>query len=135
MIGRMLTGPIGLVVILWIALSLSCGEASDEERDYLREYCGVLDVFSDNLVEQQSAVSIADAMRALIRDLSSISPPTSLAEFHREFIDFVEESLEDPGSLVVGEAPKPPEPVRLKLSGAERGIDECVDAEPFKIAE
>lgn len=98
---------------------------SDEE--YLAIICTGLEEFSSALIRADSPEEIIEVVQAYIDSLVVVEPPEDVQPFHNRFVGYLDESLEDPGQLVMRPRPLPEDDVRERLAEVERDVDECQD--------
>ena len=103
--------------------------ATDEQ--YLKAICTGLVNFSDALVSKTSSTEIAAVIKAYIVGMQQIQPPTDLQKFHKDFVKYLQDALNDPTSLVTTTPPLPSDDVRKRIASKERNVPECRDATFF----
>lgn len=99
------------------------GGGTDEE--YLRAICQGTSDFSNALLSKTTAGEIADVIREFTEHMKDANPPGDLVKYNDEFVQYLEDSLKDPTSLVTREPPLPSEDIQRRLAGKELSVDEC----------
>lgn len=97
------------------------------DAQYLAIICTGLDRFSSSLVQADTEDEIVTVIRDYIGSLEEVSPPVDAEEFHQEFIEYLRESMDEPGELATRPRPVPEDDVRDRMAHAERNVDECQD--------
>lgn len=125
--------PLALVAVLAIA---ACGDEvgiepdptpSPADQEYVLVLCEGLDNFSTALVEADETEEISAVVRDYIESLEAIDPPPDAQAFHRDFIGYLSDSVDEPQELVRLPRPRPEDSVRSRLAAAERSLEECRD--------
>lgn len=128
-------GLVAMVVGALAGLVLSCGGGSPTppaaegvpatDEQYLAAICTHLERLTDALVSPRSADEVRAAIHRFADDLRQLTPPADLADFHREFIAYLDSAVERPLDLVTRRPPLPEESVRRRLAAKEPSVAEC----------
>jgi hypothetical protein len=139
---RYLTALFLIPVLLFGA---ACGDDGDDDtgsdapsakpggndEDYLKAICSGTQEFSNALITKTSVEEIGQVVEDFVATMKDTNPPDDLEQYNAEFIQYLEEALSDPTSLVTRNPPLPPEDVQRRLAGKEVTIDECKDGTFF----
>ncbi|MCC6388559.1 MAG: hypothetical protein IT302_14385 [Dehalococcoidia bacterium] len=98
-------------------------ELTDEQ--YLAVFCTGIVNYQDALVSQPSAAGIGDAIKTYVAELKKVQPPVGIAKWHKEYIQYLEDAVKDPTSLVSTKPPMPPEAERSRLASKVKDVPAC----------
>lgn len=98
-----------------------------DDEGYLAVICSGLSDFSDAVLVAKTADEISAVVRDYIASLEGVAPPEDLAEFHRSFIQYLTDSVDEPTLLLTTPRPLPEDSVRDRLSAKESSVSECRD--------
>lgn len=96
-----------------------------DDEGYLAVVCSGLSAFSDAVLVAKTADEISAVVRQYIADLQQIAPPEDVAPFHRDFIQYLSDSVDEPTVLLTSPPPLPEQSVRQRLAGKESTVSEC----------
>lgn len=121
------------------ALVLSaCGDDDGEpsgpggsDEDYLRAICSGVSDFSNALISKTTPNEIGEVIRDFIEEMKATDPPSDLRQYNDEFVKYLEDSVNDPTSLVTRQPPLPPDDAQRRLAAKEATVDECKDGTFF----
>ena len=124
------------LLVLSAALFASCsdddapkGGGSDE--DYLKTICAGTREFSNALVSKTTPDDIADVIREFIKTMKDANPPADLVKYNDDFVDYLEEAVDEPTSLVTRKPPLPSDEAQRRLAAKEVTVEECKDGSFF----
>lgn len=130
---RLVLGGLVLPAMLFAA---ACGEdeappGGGSDEDYLRAICAGTSNFSSALISKTTPGEIAEVIRDFIEDMKATNPPADLREYNEEFVQYLEDAVNEPTSLVTREPPLPSEEVQRRLAAKELTVEECKDGTFF----
>jgi hypothetical protein len=108
------------------------GTGTDE--GYLRAICVGSQNYSKALNTATTADEIARVVRDFIAEMKKANPPADLVAYNTEFIKYLQDSVEDPTSLVTRNPPLPSKDIQRRLASLEPSISECRDGTFFSRA-
>ena len=117
-----------------LALFASCGDDDDtpksggSDEEYLAAICKGTSDFSNALLSKTTAAEIADVIKEFMK---STNPPADLAKYNDEFVQYLEDAVSEPTSLVTRTPPLPPDDVQRRLAAKELTVEECKDGTFF----
>lgn len=123
-----------IAVSLLLAASLllsACGSDGDTpksggtDEDYLRAICVGTTNFSNALLSKTNPDDIAKVIRDFIAVMKKANPPADLANYNKEFVQYLEDAVSEPTSLVTRKPPLPSKDVQRRIASLEPTIDEC----------
>ena len=120
-----------------LALFASCGDDDDtpksggSDEEYLAAICKGTSDFSNALLSKTTAAEIADVIKEFIKTMKSTNPPADLAKYNDEFVQYLEDAVSEPTSLVTRTPPLPPADVQRRLAAKELTVEECKDGTFF----
>ena len=129
-----------LVPLLAVAaLFAACGDDGTSkpsgpalsDHDYLAVVCKGLSDFSNALATKTKAEELTQVIKDYAASLKKIQPPADVAQFHKDFIKYLEDAYSEPTALVTKAPPLPPTDVRQRLAAEEGRTAECQDARFF----
>jgi len=133
-----------LMTVPFLLLGAACGDDGDDDKanvpsakpggndeDYLRAICAGTQEFSNALITKTTVEEIGKVVEAFIEDMKATNPPDDLEQYNAEFIQYLEDALAEPTSLVTRNPPLPPEDVQRRLAAKEISVDECKDGTFF----
>lgn len=103
----------------------SSGAAASSDAQYLAVFCTGLTKYQETLVSATKVDDIRKVIEDYIGELEKITPPDGLEKYHKDYIRYLREALDDPTSLVTTKPPMPPESDRERLSEKTKGVAEC----------
>lgn len=106
------------------------GPTSSDE-DYLKAICTGTKDFSDALVSKTKSEEIAQVIKDFSAAMKKLNPPADLQQFNTSFTKYLDDSLNDPTSLVTRKPPEPPAKARDRLVSKEANVSECKDVTTF----
>ena len=115
----------GLLALLALACDDSPPPSAVDDEGYLAVMCANLDRFSDAIQVETREAGIAAVIEDFIDELEAVEPPADLRDFHADFIDYLEDAVDDPTSPLVAPPPLPGEEARERLAGKEGSVAEC----------
>lgn len=136
----------GLVCLFVLALATfgfaACGDddAADEpsgtvgtgtDEGYLRAICVGSQNYSKALNTATTADEIGKVVRDFIAEMKKANPPADLVTYNTEFIKYLQDSVEEPTSLVTRNPPLPSKDIQRRLASLEPSISECRDGTFF----
>jgi hypothetical protein len=131
-----------MVVLALVALAAffaACGDDAASkpagpvlsDHDYLAVVCKGLSDFSSALLTKTKAEDLTQVIKDYAASLKKIQPPADVAQFHKDFIKYLEDAYSEPTALVTKAPPLPPTDVRQRLAAEEGRTAECQDARFF----
>ena len=105
------------------------------DREYLAVICTGLENYTTAVLREQTVEGLSKVVRDYVASLEAVIPPSDLADFHQQFIDYLTAAVESPTDLLTSPRPLPPDDVRNRLAGLEDQVDECRDAKFFSTRE
>lgn len=103
-----------------------------DDEGYLAVVCSGLADFSDAVLVAKTVDEISAVVRQYIVDLEGVSPPEDVVPFHRDFIQYLADSVDEPTVLLTTPRPLPDDSVRERLSAKESSVSECRDLTFFR---
>jgi hypothetical protein len=70
---------------------------------------------------------IADVIRDFIETMKDTNPPADLVEYNDEFIEYLEDAVNEPTSLLTRKPPLPDDDVQRRIASKEPSVPECKD--------
>lgn len=124
--------PLFLVAGLFVA----CGDDEPEgpggsDEDYLRLICKGTQDFSNAVISKTTADEIGDVIRDFIETMEGADPPADLRGYNDDFVQYLEDSLAEPTSLVTRQPPLPSDATQRRLAEKELTVEECKDGSFF----
>ena len=101
------------------------------DEDYLRLICKGTQDFSNAVVSKTTADGIAEVIRDFIELMKGANPPADLRDYNDDFVEYLEDSVADPTSLLTRKPPLPDDDVQRRLASKELSVDECKDGTFF----
>lgn len=95
---------------------------SDEE--YLKVFCTGVTSFREALLTEPRE-GLVKVVQDYYDSMKAVFPPPDAATFHQEFLDYLEDALEEPTFLVTRDPPVPEGAVRSRLASAVSSVAEC----------
>jgi len=129
-----------LSMILAVGAFAACGgdDADDEpegapgtDEEYLALICQGTQDFSNAVITKTTADDIGAVIRDFIKVMEDANPPEDLRTYNDEFVQYLEDSVADPTSLLTRKPPLPEEDVQRRLAQKELSVDECKDGTYF----
>jgi hypothetical protein len=122
----------GAALLPLVLLFAACGdddapEGGGSDEDYLRAVCTGSQNFSTALLSKTTPDEIADVIRDFIETMKDTNPPGDLVKYNDEFVQYLEEAVNDPTSLVTSRPPLPDNDVQRRLAAKEPSVAECKD--------
>jgi hypothetical protein len=119
-------------VILSALLFAACEEddaptGGGSDEDYLRAICTGSQDFSNALLSKTNPDEIAEVIRDFIEKMEATNPPADLVEYNEEFVQYLEDAVNEPTSLVTRQPPLPDDDVQRRLASKEPTVAECKD--------
>ena len=105
------------------------GGGSDE--DYLKVVCKGTQDFSNAILSKTTAGEIAEVIRDWIDLMKGADPPADLRKYNDDFVQWLEDAVADPTSLLTRKPPLPDDDVQRRLVSKELTVDECKDGSFF----
>lgn len=122
-----------LALIASLALGLAACAGSEDppdepegvsDEEYLRVTCTELQKFSDALIAGDSPAEIQAVIDGYIAAMRELVPPRDIAQYHRDFIAWLEAGKADP-LLLAADGPLPPDGPRRRIAAKEPSVEEC----------
>jgi hypothetical protein len=123
---------LGAVVLPLAFAMAACGdddapEGGGTDEDYLRAICTGSQDFSSALMTKTTPDEIADVIRDFIDTMKDTNPPADLVEYNDEFIEYLEDAVNEPTSLLTRKPPLPDDDVQRRIASKEPSVPECKD--------
>jgi len=125
-----------LLLLPMLLVIAACGDDEPEgpggsDEDYLRLICKGTQDFSNAVVSKTTADGIAEVIRDFIDLMKGADPPADLRDYNDDFVQYLEDSVSDPTSLLTRKPPLPDNDVQRRLAAKELTVDECKDGTFF----
>jgi hypothetical protein len=109
---------------------VACGDDEPEgpggsDEDYLTLICQGTQDFSNALVSKTTPDEIAEVIRDFIETMKNANPPADLRDFNDDFVQYLEDSVAEPTSLVTRQPPLPDDDVQRRLASKELSVEAC----------
>lgn len=104
------------------SLTPSGAPLSDEE--YLKVFCTGVTNFREALLTEPRE-GLVKVVQGYHDSMQAVVPPPDAATFHQEFLDYLQDALEEPTFLVTRDPPVPESSVRSRLASAVSSVPEC----------
>jgi hypothetical protein len=122
------------------AFGVACGDddatpptdrPAGTDEDYLRAICIGTSNFSNALLSKTNPDDIATVIKDFIAQMKALNPPADLVKYNDEFVKYLEDSVNEPTSLVTRPPPLPSSDVQRRIAALEPSIPECKDGTFF----
>ncbi len=136
--------PVVLLLLVAAATMASCGGGGSGSKNtptangplltdeqYLKEICTGTQNFSDALISKTTKEGIASVVQSFRDDMQSLNPPADLQAFNAQFVQYLDDALKEPTSLLTRQPPVPPSSVRDRLVSKEPNVPECSGQQTF----
>lgn len=132
MVKRALAGCLPAVLFVAAACGGSGGSGtptpsgptiSDEE--YLKAICVGVTQLSDALVSKSSAADITKVIKDFSASVKALQPPADLQKYNADFAKYLDDTANDPTSVLTKKPPLPAESIRQRLASKEANVPEC----------
>lgn len=120
-----------------VALLAACGGSDNgvvpgapdgvSDEEYLEVLCTGSQRFAAALIAQSSPQVLRDTIGAYATEMKAVTPPRDVSQFHKDYINFLEEAEREPALMVGGNPPMPPEPARSRIASKENSVEACED--------
>jgi hypothetical protein len=134
-----------VLLLPFLLLAAACGDDGDgddadetptgtpggNDEDYLKAICSGTQEISNALITKTTPEEIGEVIELFIQKMKEANPPDDLEEYNAEFIQYLEDSLADPTSVVTRTPPLPSDDIQRRLAGKEITVDECKDGTFF----
>ena len=126
---------LGAALLLLVLVLAACSGDDDADsggpggtdEDYLAAICTGSQNFSNALLSKTTADEIAQVIRDFADQMKQANPPADLRKYNEDFIKYLEDSVEEPTSLLTRQPPLPDEDVQRRLAAKEPTVEECKD--------
>ena len=100
------------------------GEGVSDEA-YLEVLCTGSQNFSAALIAQSTPEQLRAVITAYADEMEATTPPRDVSAFHKEYVAYLREAVNQPVLLANGTPPMPPQPARGRLASKENSVEAC----------
>lgn len=95
-----------------------------DDATYLKVLCTGLTNYLE-AANTKPREGIEKAVKDYIASLEKVNPPEDVKPFHREYLRYLKDALDDPTNLLTRKPPKPEDGVRKRLDEETKKVPEC----------
>lgn len=95
------------------------------DQEYVQTLCVGITNYNEALLREPTAEGIAKVVREFSTSMKKVNSPEDLKTFHADFIQYLDDAVDDPTSLVTTTPPKPADAIRERLAKRVLDTAEC----------